>query len=331
MGTYIIAEAGVNHNGNIEIAKKLCLEAKEAGADAIKFQTWLTDKIITKNVKQADYQTKNTRSSQSQYDMLKALELSYNDFRKIKKYCDDIGIQFLSTADEQESLDFLIELGIPLIKVGSGDIGNVSYLHYIGSKGKPIILSTGMSTLADVEISIQALKDGGATEITLLHCTTDYPCPYESVNLKAMDTLKYAFGLNVGYSDHTLGIEVPISAVARGAKVIEKHFTLDRNMEGPDHLASMEPGEFKKMVAAIRNVEVSIGTGIKEPTKEEKEILKVVLKRIVAKNIINEGEIITEESICVKRNENGLPASAWNIIIGTRARKTFNVDEGIEI
>lgn len=331
MGTYIIAEAGVNHNGNIEIAKKLCLEAKEAGADAIKFQTWLTDKIITKNVKQADYQTKNTRSSQSQYDMLKALEFSYNDFRKIKKYCDDIGIQFLSTADEQESLDFLIELGIPLIKVGSGDIGNVSYLHYIGSKGKPIILSTGMSTLADVEISIQALKDGGATEITLLHCTTDYPCPYESVNLKAMDTLKYAFGLNVGYSDHTLGIEVPISAVARGAKVIEKHFTLDRNMEGPDHLASMEPGEFKKMVAAIRNVEVSIGTGIKEPTKEEKEILKVVLKRIVAKNIINEGEIITEESICVKRNENGLPASAWNIIIGTRARKTFNVDEGIEI
>lgn len=331
MSTYIIAEAGVNHNGSLELAKKLCLAAKEAGADAVKFQTWITDKIITKSVKQADYQAENTGNNQSQYDMLKTLELSYDDFKKIKNYCDEIEIQFASTADEQDSLDFLVNLGIPFIKVGSGDIGNISYLRYIGSKKRPVILSTGMSTLADVEVSIKALKDGGAEDISLLHCTTNYPCPYDSVNLKAMDTLRTAFGMEIGYSDHTIGIEVPVAAVARGAKIIEKHFTLDRNMEGPDHLASTEPGEFKKMVDAIRNIEKAIGTGIKTPTAEEQEISKVVLKRIVASKHINEGDLITEDAICVKRNETGLPASAWDIIVGTRARKLIKTDEGIEI
>lgn len=331
MGAYIIAEAGVNHNRSIEIAKKLCLAAKEAGADAIKFQTWVTEKIITRKVKQAEYQAENTRRTQSQFDMLKALELSYKEFRIIKEYCDEIDIRFASTADEQDSLDFLVELGIPFIKIGSGDIGNIPYLRYIGSKKMPVILSTGMSTLADVDISVRALKESGADKISLLHCTTNYPCPFESANLKAMDTLRSAFGMPVGYSDHTVGIEVPIAAVARGATIIEKHFTLDKNMEGPDHLASTEPDEFKRMVDAIRNVEKGIGTGIKEPTIAEKDISRVVLKRIVAKRQILEGETINESDICVKRNENGLPASAWDIIVGTKARKKFDVDEGIVI
>lgn len=331
MSTYIIAEAGVNHNGDVHIAKQLCLAAKNAGADAVKFQTWITDNIITKNVKQADYQTENTGKDESQYDMLKKLELTFDQFREIKEYCEEIGIEFASTADDEESLDFLVDLGIPFIKVGSGDVGNISYLRYIGSKKRPVILSTGMSTLADVEVSLKALRDGGATDIKLLHCTTNYPCPFDSVNLKAMDTLHNAFGLEVGYSDHTVGIEVPVSAVARGAKIIEKHFTLDCNMEGPDHLASTEPEEFKKMVDSIRNIEKALGTGIKQPTEAEKDISKVVLKRIVAKQTIHEGETITEKSICVKRNEKGLPASAWDIIIGTKARRTFDTDEGIEI
>lgn len=331
MGVLIIAEAGVNHNGDVELAKKLCKAAKEAGADVVKFQTWITEKIITENVEQAVYQAENTGNDQSQYNMLKALELTYDDFRVIKKYCDDIGIQFASTADEQDSLDFLVELGIPFIKVGSGDIGNISYLRYIGSKGLPIIMSTGMSTLSDVEVSLNALNEGGATDITLLHCTTNYPCPFYSVNLKAMDTLKNAFYLPVGYSDHTVGIEIPVAAVARGAQVIEKHFTLDRNMDGPDHLASTEPDEFKRMVDAIRNVEIAMGNGIKRPTLDESEISKVVLKKIVAKRNIPVGKIIEEEDICVKRNDTGFPASAWDSIIGVKAHKNYLEDEGITI
>ena len=331
MEVYVIAEAGVNHNGDVNIAKKLCLAAKEAGANAIKFQTWVTEKIITKNVKQASYQMKNTRNENSQFAMLKPLELSYNEFREVKAYCDNIDIQFVSTADEKDSLDFLIEIGIPFIKVGSGDIGNISYLRYIGTKHMPVILSTGMSSLADVEFSVRALRDGGAADIVLLHCTTNYPCPYDSVNLYAMDTLRNAFGLPVGYSDHTIGIEVSIAAVARGAQVIEKHFTSDRSMEGPDHLASTEPKEFKKMVEAIRNVEKAFGTGIKEPTIGEREISKVVLKRIVARKPISAGMMIKEDDICVKRNNTGLPASAWDIVVGTKARKNFAADEGIEI
>ena len=327
----IIAEAGVNHNGDVEIAKKLCLAAKEAGADVVKFQTWITEKIITQNVEQAEYQKENTGRDESQYEMLKALELSYDEFREVKAYCDEIGILFASTADEEDSLDFLVELGIPFIKVGSGDVGNISYLRYIGSKKMPVILSTGMSTLADVEMSLHALREGGATDITLLHCTTNYPCPYDAVNLKAMDTLKHAFGLPVGYSDHTEGLEVPVAAVARGAGVIEKHFTLDRNMEGPDHKASMEPKAFKEMVQAIRHIETALGNGMKQPTKAEQQISKVVLKRIVAKQEIRAGQVIREEDICVKRNNAGLPANAWDIILGTTARRGYRIDEGIEI
>lgn len=326
----IIAEAGVNHNGDVELAKKLCLKAKEIGADVVKFQTWITENIITKDVDQADYQVENTKNNQSQFDMLKSLELTFDQFRELKKYCDEIGIIFASTADECESLDFLVEIGIPFIKLGSGEIGNIPYLRYVGSKKMPVILSTGMSTLADVEISIQALRDGGAEDITLLHCTTNYPCPYNTVNLKAMDTLAEAFKLPVGYSDHTKGTEVSIAAVARGAKVIEKHFTLDVNMEGPDHLASTEPEEFKAMVRAIRNVEACLGDGVKLPSVDERKISKVVLKRIVAKKTISAGQIISAEDICVKRSSSGIPSNAWDLIVGTIAHKDFNVDEGIE-
>ena len=328
--TFIIAEAGVNHNGDVQIAKKLCDAAKKAGADAVKFQTWVTDKIITQTVDQAEYQTANTGHNESQYDMLKRLELSYDDFREIKRYCDEIGILFMSTADEKDSLDFLIELGIPYIKIGSGDVGNVSYLRYIGSKKMPVILSTGMSSLADVELSLNALREGGTENIILLHCTTSYPCSFENVNLKAMDTLKTAFDLPVGYSDHTIGIEVPIAAVALGAVVIEKHFTLDRTMAGPDHVASTEPDEFCQMVKKIRNVEYALGVEKKIVTDVEKSISKVILKKIVAKRYIPAGKVIEEADLCTKRNEEGLPASMWDHIIGTKACKEFKFNEGIK-
>lgn len=330
MGVYIIAEAGVNHNGSVETAKKLCLAAKAAGADAVKFQTWVTEKLITRTVRQADYQSQNTGSKKSQFDMLKELELSYDDFKAVKSYCDEIGICFASTADEPDSLDFLIQLGIPFIKIGSGDVGNVPYLRYMGSKGMPVILSTGMSTLADVEDSINALKQGGACDISLLHCTTSYPCPYDMVNLKAIDTLRKEFGVEVGYSDHTMGIEVPIAAVARGATIIEKHFTLDREMKGPDHLASTEPDTFRRMVDSIRNIEKALGSGNKQPTDEERKISQVVLKRIVAKRFIPKGKIIEESDLAVKRNDLGAPAKLWDLVIGTPAEKNYEIDEAVE-
>lgn len=325
----IIAEAGVNHNGDVNLALQLCDAAKEAGADVVKFQTWKTEDIITQNVAQAEYQKENTGLQESQFDMLKKLELTLDEFRLVKKHCDEIGIQFASTADEAGSLDFLISIGIPFIKIGSGEIGNVSYLRYMGSKKMPVILSTGMSSLADIDISIQALRDGGATDITLLHCTTSYPCVFENVNLNAMNTIRVAFKLPVGYSDHTLGNTVAVAAVAMGATVLEKHFTLNKNMEGPDHKASADPEEFKAYVKAIRDIEAAMGDGRKLPTNIEKEISKVVLKRIVAKKPIVEGQIITGADICVKRNDVGMPCEKWDDVIGTVARKNFAVDEGI--
>ncbi|MDY4465867.1 MAG: N-acetylneuraminate synthase [Candidatus Treponema excrementipullorum] len=329
--TLIIAEAGVNHNGKLDLALKLCDAAKEAGADVVKFQTWKTEKIITRTVSQADYQTENTGKTESQFDMLKRLELSYDDFRKIKAHCDKIGIQFASTADEEESLDFLISLGIPFIKIGSGEITNIPYLRIMGSKKLPVIISSGMSTLAEVDTALAELRNAGATDIILLHCTTNYPCPMQDVNLKAMLTLKEAFKIPVGYSDHTEGIEVPVAAVAMGAKVIEKHFTLDRNMEGPDHLASTEPVEFKKMVDSIRNIEKALGTGEKLPTKSEIDISKVVLKRCVASKKIKTGEIFNENNLTVKRNDKGLPAKYWDLLIGKKATKEYEIDEAVEL
>ncbi|MCX4272278.1 MAG: N-acetylneuraminate synthase [Acetatifactor sp.] len=327
----IIAEAGVNHNNDLAIALKLCDAAKSAGADVVKFQTWDTDKLITRNVRMADYQETNTGAKQSQYEMLKGLELSYDGFRRVKEHCDSIGITFASTADEPDSLNFLIELGIPFIKIGSGDIGNTSYLRYIGSRKLPVILSTGMSSLADVDISISALRDGGADDITLLHCTTNYPCPFDEVNLKAMNTLRDAFHLPVGYSDHTVGTEVAVSAVAMGATVIEKHFTLDRDMEGPDHVASTEPEEFAHMVKQIRNIEAALGDGIKQMTASEKDIKKVVTKRIVARREISIGESFSDENVCVKRSGEGEIASMWDLVIGRKAAKDYVPDQGIVI
>lgn len=325
----IIAEAGVNHNGCLETALRLCDAAKQAGADVVKFQTWKTENIITKNVAQAQYQAENTGKNESQYDMLKRLELSYEDFSAIKKYCDKIGIQFASTADDEESLAYLVRLGIPFVKVSSGDIGNVPFLRKMGSTGLPVILSTGMSTIEDISFSINALREGGAADITVLHCTTNYPCPYEEVNLKAINTLKDVFGLKIGYSDHTIGVEVPVSAVAMGAQVIEKHFTLNCNMKGPDHLASTEPEVFKKMVEQIRNIERALGDGIKKPTKSETKISTVVTKRIVAAKRIEKGDMFTPENLSVKRNDVGLKAREWDDVLGKVATKSYSEDEGI--
>ncbi len=326
----IIAEAGVNHNGRLDLALKLCDKAKEVGADVVKFQTWKTENLVTRSVAQAKYQTNNTGKSESQFDMLKRLELSYNDFREIKNHCDEIGIVFASTADEPESLDFLVNLGIPFIKVGSGDVCNVSYLRYMGSKNLPIILSTGMSTMEDVELSINALRDGGAKDITVLHCTTNYPCPYEDVNLRAMLAIRGKFHVPVGYSDHTVGRDVAVSAVALGATIIEKHFTLDCRMEGPDHAASTEPAEFAKLVESIRIVEKCLGTGVKQPTTAEKRISKVVTKRIVAKKQISKGDILTGDNLCIKRNDFGELARNWDSILGTTALREYEIDEGIQ-
>lgn len=327
----IIAEAGVNHNGRLELALQLCDAAKEAGADVVKFQTWKTERIITRSVGQAEYQAINTGKKESQFDMLKRLELTYGDFRRIKEHCDGIGITFASTADEEESLDFLVDLGIPFVKIGSGDIGNTPFLRYIGTKKLPTILSTGMSTVTDVGMSVNALKEGGAEDITLLHCTTSYPCLLEEVNLRAMLTLRDAFRLPIGYSDHTEGMEMAVAAVAMGAKVIEKHFTLDRHMEGPDHAASMELLEFKKMVVGIRKVEQGLGDGIKKPTKQECKIKEVVKKRIVALRDISEGEIFSPENICVKRNDAGAGADEWDSIIRGMAKRGYKKDEGIKL
>lgn len=331
MSVYIIAEAGVNHNGQLDLALKLCDAAKAAGVDAVKFQTWKTENIVTAQARQAAYQTENTGIEESQYDMLKKLELSYDHFRYIQEYCKKIGIDFLSTPDEEESLAFLVSLGLPFIKVGSGEVTNIPYLRKIGSQGKPVILSTGMSNLAQVATAYDTLLKAGANGVSLLHCTTNYPCPMEEVNLRAMITLRDAFKCHVGYSDHTMGTEVPVAAVALGAEIIEKHFTLDRTMEGPDHKASLEPSELKLMVQQIRNIENALGDGIKRPNRSEAENAKVVQKSILAKRSIKMGEVLTEENLTVKRAGAGIPASLWDLVVGCYAIQDYMIDEPIKL
>ena len=329
---YIIAEAGVNHNGDKHLAFKLCDAAKEAGADAVKFQTWKTEKIVTKGAALAEYQENNiSDKSASQYEMLKQLELSYEEFVEVRDYCNQIGIQFLSTPDTEEDLDFLLELGVPVLKIGSGEVTNIPFLRAIGKRRQKVILSTGMSTLADVEKAYNTLLENGAKEVALLHCTTNYPCPYNEVNLQAMQTLRSAFKCQVGYSDHTMGIEVPIAAVAMGAEIIEKHFTLDKNMEGPDHKASLDPEELKQMVASIRNIEQAMGDGIKRPNISEKKNAEVVLKRIIAKQPIMKGEILGEDNLALLRNSEGIPAKYWDLIAGKPAKRDYKEDEPIEL
>ena len=329
---YIIAEAGVNHNGDKHLAFKLCDAAKEAGVDAVKFQTWKTEKIVTKGAALAEYQENNiSDKGVSQYEMLKQLELSYEEFVEVRDYCDQIGIQFLSTPDTEEDMDFLLGLGIPVLKIGSGEVTNIPFLRAIGKRQQKVILSTGMSTLADVEKAYNTLMESGAKEVALLHCTTNYPCLYNEVNLQAMQTLKSAFKCQVGYSDHTMGIEVPIAAVAMGAEIIEKHFTLDKNMKGPDHKASLDPEELKKMVTSIRNIEKAMGDGIKRPNASEQKNAEVVLKRIIAKQPIMKGEILGEDNLALLRSSEGIPAKYWDLIAGKPAKRDYNEDEPIEL
>jgi N,N'-diacetyllegionaminate synthase len=324
---FIIAEAGVNHNGNINIAKKLVDAAKESGADAVKFQTFRAESLVCKNAKKADYQLETTRESESQLDMLKKLELTHSMHEELMAYCKDKEIMFLSTPFDIESLEYLVEKEIEIIKIPSGEINNYPYLKAVGETGKKVIISSGMSTLGEAREAVKVLRDNGSNDITILHCNTEYPTPYEDVNLRAMLTLKDELGIEVGYSDHTNGIEVPIAATALGATVIEKHFTLNRNMEGPDHRASLEPDELKAMVTAIRHIEKALGNGIKEPSKSEKRNIGIVRKSIVAKCGISKGEIFTEKNVTTKRPGTGISPMRWNEVIGKAANRDFKEDE----
>lgn len=328
---FIIAEAGVNHNGDIELAKKLIDAAKDAGADAVKFQSFKAEKIVSKNAKKAEYQKTTTDDKESQFEMIKKLELDYKKHKELIDYCKTKGIQFLSSPFDLDSIQVLDELGIEVFKVPSGEINNLPYLRKIGQLKKKVILSTGMSTLGEIEDALNVLRENGTNDIVVLHCNTEYPTPMEDVNLKAMLTIKEAFKADIGYSDHTLGIEVPIAAVAMGASVIEKHFTLDKNMEGPDHRASLEPHELKAMIRAIRNIEKALGDGIKKPSKSELKNIKVARKSIVANCTIKKGEKFTEKNITVKRPGNGISPMRWDEVIGKVANKDYKEDELIEI
>ena len=328
MSVFIIAEAGVNHNGSFETACRLVDAAKEAGVDCIKFQTFKAENLVSHNAKKADYQVRETGDS-SQQEMLKQLELSFGDFTRLKAYCDKVGIHFLSTPFDFESIDFLNTIEMPFWKVPSGEVTNLPYLIHLAQTEKPVVMSTGMCEMFEIEAALKVLKDHGAPEICLLHCNTEYPTPYEDVNLRAMQTMRDTFHLEVGYSDHTKGIEVPIAAVAMGATIIEKHLTLDRNMKGPDHKASLEPDELKAMVTAIRHLQKAMGTGNKTPSPSEQKNIAVARKSIVAACDISEGELLTEENITVKRPGTGISPMKWFEVIGTKAVRSFAEDEQI--
>lgn len=329
--TFIIAEAGVNHNGCTETAIKMIDAAVSFGADAIKFQTFCANDLVTSWAGKAEYQQKTTESLESQQSMLKKLELNAEQHDMIVKHCRKKNILFLSTTFDIKSIGLLKSYDVPIYKIPSGEITNLPYLVEIAKIGKPIILSTGMSTLEEVKNAVEILKQNGAGEITILHCNTEYPTPYEDVNLAAMLTIQRELGLKVGYSDHTPGIEVPIAAVAMGAVIIEKHFTLDKNMDGPDHKASLEPAEFASMVEAIRNIEKALGSGIKKPTSSEIKNMAVARKSIVAKQAVKKGEVFTEENITTKRPGTGVSPMKWFAVLGTAAVKDFEKDEMIEL
>lgn len=326
---FIIAEAGVNHNGSLELAYKLVDAAKEANADCVKFQTYITENDTAVNCEKAEYQ--KIEQQESQYELLKKLELSFDDFRKIQEYCKKKGIMFLSTPFDIESLKFLEEIHMPIWKIASSEVENFQLLREMAKTHKPIILSTGMCTIEEISNAVDVLKKYGAGEIKILHCNTQYPTPMEDVNLKAMYELKSMFQCDIGYSDHTQGIEVPIAAVAMGATIIEKHFTLDRNMEGPDHVASLNPLELKEMVQAIRNIEKAIGTGKKVPSNSEKGNRIAARKSIFARCEIKKGQKFTEENIIAKRPGGGVNPMRWEEVIGTCAVRNFKRDEMIEL
>ena len=330
MCVYIIAEAGINHNGSFELACKMIDAAKEAGADCIKFQTFKTSSLVSRTAKKAEYQKMNT-GDDSQKNMLKSLELSYDEFLTLKDYCDQVGICFLSSPFDIDSIEFLNSLEMPFWKVPSGEVTNLPYLLEISKTGKPVVMSTGMCEMSEIEAAIKVFKENGNNNIKLLHCNTEYPTPFKDVNLKAMQTMRDVFGLEVGYSDHTKGIEVSVAAVALGATIIEKHFTLDRNMEGPDHNASLEPDELAKMVSSIRHIEKALGMGNKTASPSEKKNIMVARKSIVANKAIKAGEELTEDNITVKRPGNGISPMKWFEVIGTKAIRDFEEDELIEI
>lgn len=328
--TFIIAEAGVNHNGSLERALQMVDVSAEAGADAIKFQTFKAEKVIARTAPKAEYQKATTETEETQLEMVKKLELDEGAHKKLIAHCQQRGIQFLSTPFDLDSIDLLVRLGLSILKIPSGEITNLPYLRKLGALKKPVIMSTGMADLGEIEDALDVLTQAGTPidKITVLHCNTGYPTPLEDVNLRAMLTIKKAFpGISVGYSDHTLGIEIPIAAVATGARVVEKHFTLDKNMEGPDHRASLEPDELKAMVHAIRNIEKALGSGLKKPSPSELKNKPIARKSIVAARDIKEGEEFTEENLTVKRPGTGISPMRWDEVIGQKAGKDYNIDE----
>lgn len=328
---FVIAEAGVNHNGSIEVAKELVDAAARAGADAVKFQTFKAENLVCKNAEKANYQMETTDTSESQFEMLKKLELTLDMHQQLITYCKQKNIMFLSTPFDIDSLYFLVDLGVEIIKIPSGEITNYPLLREVGKTGKEVIISSGMSTLDEVREALDILKEFGSKRITVLHCNTEYPTPYEDVNLNAMVTMREKLNINVGYSDHTSGIEIPIAATALGASVIEKHFTLDKSMEGPDHKASLEPMELEKMIASIRIVEKAMGNGVKEPSDSESKNINIVRKSIVAKHNIPSGNVFTEENLTTKRPGTGISPMRWNEVIGKVASRDIMEDELIEI
>lgn len=329
----IIAEAGVNHNGSYELAIKMVDEAKRAGADYVKFQTAKPELVISTFAPKAEYQKETTGAAESQLEMCKAIHLPLTDYKPLKEYCDKVGIGFMSTPFDLVSIDVLESLDMDYYKIPSGEITNLPYLRKIASKHRPVILSTGMCEVEEVEAALQVLEQGGVkrSDIIVLHCNTEYPTPMADVNLRAMDDLRRSLGVEVGYSDHTKGIEVPIAAVALGATVIEKHFTLDKTMEGPDHKASLEPDELKVMVDAIRNIEQALGDGHKHVSPSERKNMDIARKSIVAARDIRKGEVLTEENITTKRPGNGISPMRWDSVIGTTAIRDFGYDELIEM
>lgn len=330
---YVIAEAGINHNGNIKIAKKMIDTALSAGADAVKFQTFKAEKIISRFSPKAAYQKKPAGKEDSHLAMIKRLELDVIAHRELIGYCRKRGIIFLSSPFDLESIDLLNKFGLEIFKIPSGEITNLPYLKKIGALKKKCIISTGMADMGEIKAALSILIEAGTRkkDVTVLHCTTEYPAPFEEVNLSAMLTIRDALKVNVGYSDHTLGIEVSVAAAALGAVIIEKHFTLDKNMEGPDHKASLDPDELKRMIAAIRNIEKALGSGIKRPSLSEKRNKLVVRKSVVASRDIKKGEIFTEDNITVKRPGAGISPMRWDEIIGKAAGRDFNEDEMIKL
>ncbi len=331
--TLIIAEAGVNHNGSIDLAFELIEAASDSGADVVKFQTFKAEKLVTQSATKAVYQLGTTNSKESHFEMIRKLEMSDDMHHKIIQRCKEKKIRFASTGFDQNSVDLLVELGVDFLKIPSGEITNLPYIRHVGSRCLPIILSTGMCTMQEVKNTLNILCKAGVekSDITVLHCNTEYPTPMEDVNLKAMLSMKKDLGVKVGYSDHTLGIEVPIAAVAMGATVIEKHFTLDRTMDGPDHAASLEPDELKQMIYSIRNIENAMGDGQKNPSKSEESNIDVVRKSIVASRNIKAGENFTEDNLSVKRPGTGISPLKWDELLGSEANKDFKADELISI